>query len=80
MASLVGDLVLDDSVTSLANYAFKYCSELTSVTIPSSVTTIGTDVFSNCSNLTSIIIEKPENPISGAPWGATGVTPTWTGQ
>ena len=39
------------SVTSIGNYAFEYCSSLTSVTIPNSVTSIGEGAFSDCSSL-----------------------------
>ncbi len=44
------------SVTSIGNYAFRGCSSLTSIEIPSSVTSIGEYAFSDCSNLTSISI------------------------
>ena len=44
------------SVTSIGDYAFQYCSGLTSVTIPNSVTSIGEDAFYNCSGLTSVHI------------------------
>ena len=36
------------SVTSIGNYAFEYCSSLTSVTIPNSVTSIGDYAFNHC--------------------------------
>ncbi|MDE6295294.1 MAG: leucine-rich repeat protein [Muribaculaceae bacterium] len=44
------------SVTSIGNYAFCYCRNLTSVTIPNSVTSIGHYAFVYCSSLTSVII------------------------
>ena len=53
---LVTDLVIPDSVTSIGEYAFYYCSGLTSVTIPDSVTSIGDYAFSGCSSLTSVTI------------------------
>ena len=53
---LVTDLVIPDSVTSIADCAFQNYSKLTSVIIPDSVTSIGDYSFSNCSNLTSITI------------------------
>ena len=37
------------SVTSIGSYAFRYCTNLTSVTIPSSVISIGNYAFDNCS-------------------------------
>ena len=44
------------SVTSIANNAFEYCTNLTSVVLPNSITSIGYSAFRNCSNLTSITI------------------------
>ena len=46
------------TVTSIKNEAFKYCSGLTSITIPASVTTIEKNVFADCSNLSSVVIES----------------------
>ena len=43
-------------MTSIGDYAFRGCSGLTSVTIPSSVTSIGSSAFSGCSGLTSVTI------------------------
>ena len=44
------------SVTSIGYGAFRYCSSLTSITIPNSVTSIGWEAFTVCSSLTSITI------------------------
>ena len=38
-------VVIEDSVTSIGNYAFRYCSSLTSVTIGSGLTSIGSYAF-----------------------------------
>ena len=43
-------------VTSIGNFAFSYCSSLTSITIPSSVTSIGMQAFEYCRGLTSFEI------------------------
>ena len=43
-------------VTSVSNYAFAYCSEITKIVIPDSVTYIADYTFYNCSNLTDISI------------------------
>ena len=52
----VKDLVIPNSVTSIGNYAFEYCSGLTSVTIPNSVTSIGEHAFSRCGGLTGELV------------------------
>ena len=44
------------SSISIGNYAFYYCSSLTSITIPTGVTSIGDSAFQNCYSLTSITI------------------------
>ena len=54
--SQVRSYIIGTSVTSIGNYAFSGCSDLTSVTIPNSVTSIGDYAFSECSGLTSVTI------------------------
>ena len=54
--SEIKDLVIPNSVMSIGNYAFYYCSDLTSVTIPNSLTRIGEDAFSYCYELKKVIV------------------------
>ena len=53
------------SVTSIGNWAFEFCSSLTSVTLPNSVTSIGQGAFYDCSSLTSITIPNSVTYIGG---------------
>jgi hypothetical protein len=48
--------VIPNSVTSIGDWAFYQCENLTSLTIPNSVTSIGKSAFYKCKNLTSITI------------------------
>lgn len=57
-----GDVSIPDGVTSIGEYAFNMCAEMTSVTIPSSVTSIDFGAFHRCYGLTSVTI--PGNVIS----------------
>jgi hypothetical protein len=61
----VTDLVIPEGVQNIRNYAFSYCSGLTSVTIPNSVTRIGSSAFSRCSGLTSVTIPDSVTNIGG---------------
>lgn len=74
---------LNGSLTTIGDYAFRYCIALGSgfntVEIPSSVTTIGAHAFDGCTDITSIVVHKASGSITGAPWGATNATVTWTG-
>ena len=58
-------IIVGDSVTTIGEYAFSYCSSLTSITIPNSVTTIKEYAFSNCSSLTSVTIPNSVTTIGG---------------
>ena len=57
---------IPDSVTSISDYAFYYCTSLTSIDIPNSVTSIGERAFSGCSSLTSIDIPNSVKSIGNA--------------
>ena len=54
--TLLTDLVIPNSITSIRNYAFIGCSSLTSIEIPNSVTSIGERAFRKCTGLTSVTI------------------------
>ena len=46
--------IIPESVKSIGDYAFYYCSSLTSIVIPDSVTSIGEAAFMGCDSLKSI--------------------------
>ena len=59
-------MTIPNSVTSIGDYAFEYCSGLTSVTIGNSVTSIGSGAFLGCSGLTSIEIPNSVTSIGSS--------------
>ena len=66
---------IPDSVTSIGDFAFFGCSDLTSITIPDSVTSIGDFAFFGCSDLTSITIPDSVTFIGGGAFSScTGLT------
>ena len=52
--SWIPTIVLNEGVTSVHPYAFRGCSALESMALPSSVTNIGNNVFFNCSGMTNL--------------------------
>ena len=72
---LTGGYVIPNSVTNLGDYAFYYCSNLTSITIPNSVTSIGNSTFSVCPGLTTVTIPNSvTNLADGAFYNCSGLT------
>jgi len=68
-------ITIPDSVTSIEECAFSYCTSLTSVTIPNSVTSIGNEAFQYCSSLTSINIpDSVTNMAYGVFYECTNLT------
>lgn len=59
-------IVIEDGITSIANYAFCECSSLKSVTLPASLTKIGNYAFTDCSNLESVTIPASVSTIGNA--------------
>ena len=63
------------SVTSIGEYAFYYCSGLSSVIIPNSVTSIGESAFFYCSGLTSLTLPNSVTSIRDYTFhGCSGLT------
>ena len=66
------------NVTSIGDYAFTSCTNLTSVTIPNSVTSINKSAFRGCSGLTSVTIPNSVTSIGASAFrecsGLTSVT------
>ncbi|MCL1969839.1 MAG: leucine-rich repeat protein [Bacteroidetes bacterium] len=54
--NLIKTVIIENTVTTIGDYAFTACSKLASVTIPNSITAIGESAFQFCSRLTSVII------------------------
>ena len=71
----ISTAIIQSSVTSIGDYAFCNCENLTSVTIPNSVTSIGECAFYDCSSLTSISIPNSVASIGdGAFYYCSGLT------
>jgi outer membrane protein assembly factor BamB len=64
-----GSSTILNSVTSIGDYAFDWCTGLTGITIPNSVTSIGDGAFDWCSGLTAITVD----PLNSAYSSAAGV-------
>lgn len=58
-------LVIDDSVTSIGDYAFCYCDYLKSIVLPNDLKSIGHQSFSGCDSLESIEIPASVENIGG---------------
>ncbi len=49
-------VVIEDGITSVGGYSFRYCHNLKQITIPEGVTRIGEHSFEGCESLTEIIL------------------------
>ena len=71
----VGTIEFEDNVTTIGDYAFYQCTNLTNVIMPNSVTTIGDYAFYQCTNLTNVIMPNSVTSIGGFAFnGCTGLT------
>ncbi|MBQ4358619.1 MAG: leucine-rich repeat domain-containing protein, partial [Paludibacteraceae bacterium] len=71
----IKNVVINNGVKSIGNYAFYSRSGLTSITIPNSVTSIGSHAFSCCEGLASVTIGNSVTSIGSSPfWNSTGLT------
>lgn len=61
MWKTVTQVKFEGNVTSIGNYAFLNCPNLTSITIPDSVVSIGAFAFCNCSNLENVVMPNDSN-------------------
>lgn len=81
--SLLESVEIPEGITAINNMSFSSStvwSKLKKIGVPSSVTSIAAIAFdSRMPNLEEIIIHKPQDSISGAPWGAANATVTWDG-
>jgi hypothetical protein len=54
--------IIPNSVTSIGEWGFGYCSSLTSITIPNSVTSIGENAFGGCYSLADVYMKAALPP------------------
>ena len=71
--SLSGVYTIKNGTRIIADYAFRDCSSLTSVTIPNSVTSIAKGAFSGCSSLTSVTIPNSVTSIGDRAFEGTSI-------
>ncbi len=57
-SSRIASITIPDSVTSIGDYAFRDCNNLTSVVIPNSVTSIGKYAFYSCDELINVTLSN----------------------
>lgn len=64
--SAVTSVTIPDSVTSIPDDVFAFCSQLTNISIPNSVTFIGFSAFNSCTSLKSITLPSSLSTIQSS--------------
>ncbi len=75
---VVENIIINEGVRGIGNYAFEVCTGLTTITIPASVTSIGKYAFNYCSGLTTITIPASVTSIGYAAFAGCSNLATMT--
>lgn len=67
--SYIKTVKISDGVTSIGNYAFDLCHNLTSITISDNITLIGDGAFYGCESLANITVDKNNQYFSSDDFG-----------
>ena len=71
----IKNIIISNSITSIAGYAFQDCENVESINIPNSITTIGDHAFCRCTGLKELIIPNGVREIYWAAFsGCAGLT------
>ena len=69
LSTIVGNLVIPETVTTIRSLAFQGCGGLTgSLTIPTNVTTIGNNAFANCNGFTTLNFNAANCTFMSSSW------------
>ncbi len=66
--------IINEGVTTIGDFAFYYCENLESISMPSTITYIGIDAFHFCSKIKNIVIPSSVNTIRRYAFGRTNIS------